>query len=91
MSRSILIVIILAIIIRFAGLSVLPPALNRDEAAIGWNAYSLLKTGKDEHGIKWPLNFKSIGDYKMPGYIYATILPIKFSALMNFLSVFGRL
>jgi 4-amino-4-deoxy-L-arabinose transferase-like glycosyltransferase len=84
MSRSILIVIILAIIIRFAGLSVLPPALNRDEAAIGWNAYSLLKTGKDEHGIKWPLNFKSIGDYKMPGYIYATILPIKVFGLNEF-------
>lgn len=69
---------------RFAGLGSLPAALNRDEAAIGYNAYSLLKTGKDEHGVSWPLNFQSIGDYKMPGYIYATILPVKLFGLNDF-------
>lgn len=69
---------------RFVGLDQLPSALNRDEAAIGYNAYSLLQTGKDEHGQTWPLNFKSIGDYKMPGYIYGTILPVKLFGLNNF-------
>ena len=82
--RIILVIIIAAALVRFAGLDKLPSALNRDEAAIGWNAYSLLQTGKDEHGAAWPLNFKSIGDYKMPGYIYATILPVKLFGLNDF-------
>ncbi|MCX6816750.1 MAG: hypothetical protein NTZ93_02715 [Candidatus Beckwithbacteria bacterium] len=74
----------MAALIRFAGLDSLPPALNRDEAAIGYNAYSILKTGKDEHGVSWPLAFKSIGDYKMPLYIYATVLPVKLFGLNDF-------
>lgn len=77
-------VIGLAVLVRFVGLGSLPAALNRDEAAIGYNAYSLLTTGKDEHGVSWPLNFQSIGDYKMPGYIYATMLPVKLFGLNDF-------
>jgi len=84
LSKRFLIVIFLAFLFRFIGLSSLPPALNRDEAGIGWNAYSLLKTGRDEHNVPWPLNFKSIGDYKMPLYIYASILPIKIFGLNEF-------
>jgi len=67
-NKLFLIIVFLAIAVRFIGLTKLPPVLNRDEAAIGWNAYSILKTGKDEHGQFLPLAFKSIGDYKMPLY-----------------------
>ncbi|MDZ7586845.1 MAG: hypothetical protein U0946_03745 [Patescibacteria group bacterium] len=81
---KLLTIILLAILVRFVGLSVLPPALNRDEAAIGYNAYSILKTTKDEHGQFLPLSFKSIGDYKMPLYIYATIIPVKLFGLNDF-------
>lgn len=81
---KILAIILLAILVRFVGLSALPPALNRDEAALGYNAYSILKTGKDEHGQKFPLAFKSIGDYKMPLYIYAAVLPVKLFGLNDF-------
>jgi 4-amino-4-deoxy-L-arabinose transferase-like glycosyltransferase len=49
------------------------PALNADEAAIGCNAYSLLKTGRDEHGISWPIHFKSFGDFKPGGYFYLVL------------------
>lgn len=84
MSKRFLIIIVLAILLRFIGLSILPATLNRDEAAIGWNAYSILKTGRDEHNQFLPLNFQSIGDYKMPLYIYATILPVKFFGLNEF-------
>lgn len=83
MSR-LLAIILLAVLVRFVGLSVLPPALNRDEAALGYNAYSILKTAKDEHGQFLPLSFKSIGDYKMPLYIYATIIPVKLFSLNDF-------
>ncbi len=51
-----------------------PAGLNRDEVALGYNAYSLLKTGKDEWGKSWPISITSFGDQKLPGYIY-TLIP----------------
>ncbi len=51
-----------------------PPGFNADEAAYGYNAYSLLTTGKDEFGTPFPLwRLRSYGDYKLPGYLYATV------------------
>ncbi len=67
-----LIIIILAGILRFWGLSSNPPGLTWDEAALGYNAYSLLQTGKDEYGQFMPLNLKSFGDWKPAVYAYLT-------------------
>src|SRR5579859_1092348 len=50
-----------------------PGGLNRDEAALGYNAYSILKTGKDEYGKILPVTITSFGDEKLPGYVYALI------------------
>ncbi len=58
-----------------------PLCLNADEAAFGYNAYSILKTGKDEYGNLLPLRLKSFGDYKMPFYSYLSIPFIKFFGL----------
>lgn len=44
-----------------------------DEAALGYNAYSIVKTGKDEYGTRLPLILKSFGDYKPGLYAYAAI------------------
>jgi 4-amino-4-deoxy-L-arabinose transferase-like glycosyltransferase len=82
--KLLFLIFITAIFARFINLSNLPPALNRDEAAIGWNAYSILQTTQDEHGQFMPLAFKSIGDYKMPLYIYATTIPVKLFGLNDF-------
>jgi len=62
------------------------PSINPDEAALGYNAYSLIKTGKDEHGAVWPLHFKSFGDYKPGGYVYLA-LPFIYLFDLNTLSV----
>lgn len=48
-----------------------PPGLYVDEVSIGYNAYKILTTGRDEYGEQFPLFFKSFGDYKMPLYIYS--------------------
>jgi len=48
------------------------PALNADEAAIGYNAYSLIQTGLDEHGNPWPIHFQSFNDFKPGLYFYLT-------------------
>lgn len=61
-------IVFLALTVRLYLLSVIPPGLNRDEAALGYNAYSLLLTGKDEFGRSFPLNLESFGDWKLPGY-----------------------
>ena len=73
-------IIFVAFLIRFIDLGH-TPALNPDEAALGYNAYSLILTGKDEHGISWPLHFKSFGDYKPGGYVYLAIPFVKFLGL----------
>ena len=83
-NKLLILIVIFTAVVRLVGLPNLPKALNRDEAAIGWNAYSILKTAKDEHGQKLPLAFKSIGDYKMPLYIYATVIPVKLFGLSDF-------
>lgn len=50
-----------------------PACFTTDEAAFGYNAYSLLKTGRDEYGTLFPLRLKSFGDYKMPLYSYLSV------------------
>ncbi len=66
-------IFILAVILRFSFLSVSPPALNWDEASLGYNAYSILQTGKDEWGRFLPLTFEAFGDYKLPVYVYSAV------------------
>ncbi len=80
-------ILILAILLRFYNINQIP-SLNPDEAALGYNAYSLLKTGQDEHGASWPLHFKSFGDYKPGGYIY---LDLPFTALFGLTPLATRL
>lgn len=57
------------------------PLLNPDEAAIAYNAYSLLLTGKDEHGLPYPIHFKSFGDYKPGAYFYFALPFVKIFGL----------
>jgi 4-amino-4-deoxy-L-arabinose transferase-like glycosyltransferase len=49
------------------------PTFISDEASIGYNAYSILKTGRDEWGKLLPLSFKSFGEFKLPIYIYVAV------------------
>ena len=66
---------------RFYNIESNPPSLNWDEVSHGYNAYSILKTGADEWGVKWPLIFRAFGDYKLPVYIYLTAIPVYFLGL----------
>ncbi len=73
-------IIVLAFVLRFWRLDSYP-ALNADEAAIGYNAYSLIQTELDEHGHSWPIHFQSFNDYK-PGLYFYIVLPfVKFIGL----------
>src|SRR3990170_5396599 len=66
-------ILLLATFLRFWDLDSYP-ALNADEAAIGYNAYSLIQTGRDEHGNFWPIHFQSFNDYK-PGFYFYLVVP----------------
>lgn len=68
-----ILILILAFLVRFFRINDAPARLTHDEMSIGYNAYSLIKTGQDEWGKPWPLSFEAFGDHKLPGYIYATI------------------
>ncbi len=71
-------------LLRFSKLSEIPPGLYTDETAIGYNAYSILQTGKDEHGKSYPLYFQSFGDYKLPVYIYTVAISEKLFGINAF-------
>lgn len=78
-SFSLLIVIVLlAAFLRLWGLGSVPISPDWDEAALGYNAYSLLHTGKDEYGQFMPIVMQSFNDYKPALYAYfiVPLLPI---------------
>lgn len=71
---SIVFILIAAFLIRFYDLENNPHGFFTDEAALGYNAYKILTTGKDEHNKILPLFFESYGDYRLPIPIYSNIL-----------------
>lgn len=79
-----LLIIFLGAVLRFREIAVNPPNINTDEAAIGYNAYSILKTGRDEYGKNFPLTFRSFDDYKPPLYIYLTVPSVAVFGLNEF-------
>lgn len=77
-------VLLLAFALRFFALGQNPPALSWDEASIGYNAYSIFKTLKDEHGNLLPWQyFSAFGDYKPPVAIYFAVPSIALFGLSD--------
>lgn len=66
-------ILVLAVILRFALLATYPPALFVDEAAVGYNAWSLAQDLRDEYGTFLPVAFRSWGTYTAPLQFYLAI------------------
>lgn len=79
-----IIIILLAIFLRFFKISEVPPAISWDEAAVGYNAWTLVSFGQDEYGNNLPLVFKSFGEYKNSIDIYITAVSVKLFGLSEF-------
>lgn len=79
-----IILFLIAFFLRFWQIDKFPSSLNWDEVSHGYNAYSILKTGRDEWGTKFPLIFRAFGDYKLPVYIYLTVPSVLFFGLNPF-------
>lgn len=66
--------LILGLFFRVYRVGTIPGGIDVDEAAFGYNAYSILKTGRDEWARFLPLDaFTSFGDYKLPLFFYLLI------------------
>ena len=74
-------IVIIALFLRFYQLGINPPSLDWDEVSMGYNAYSILQTGADEYGNKFPLSIRSFDDYKPALYTYLTVPFIKIFGL----------
>src|SRR3990167_6493140 len=83
-NRLLILILVFATVLRLWKLGSIPPHLAPDEASLGYNAYSILKTGRDEYGKFLPFVFKSFGDYKPGLYIYTTVLSVAILGLTEF-------
>ncbi len=76
-----LVILILGGLARLSSLHRYPAGFTPDEADFGYNAYSLLLTGKDEWGTPaWALfyqNLRSFGDYKLPLYAFLAVPTVR--------------
>ncbi|MBI2617150.1 phospholipid carrier-dependent glycosyltransferase [Candidatus Gottesmanbacteria bacterium] len=76
MKHTILLILIFAagFLVRIYHVNDNPPSLYWDEASLGYNAYTIATSLKDEHGEFLPVaRFTAFGDYKPPGYIYSIV------------------
>lgn len=63
----------MASVLRLRGLDRVPVSMFSDELDVGYQAYSILKTGKDYFGNFLPLHFESYVENRAPLYIYSTV------------------
>lgn len=73
-------ILLLALFLRSYQLAKVPPSISIDEMAFGYNAYSILKTGRDEYGAFLPITLRAFDDYR-PAVLSYIIIP--------FIKVFG--
>lgn len=66
-------IILVATFLRIWNLSQVPPSASMDEASIGWNAYSVLKTGGDEFGQFPLISQRGYDDWRRSTYLLLTI------------------
>ncbi len=66
-------IILLSIVLRTFQLNKVPPALFGDEIDVGYQAYSLLLTGRDIGNQFLPFYIKSLSEHRTPLYIYSAV------------------
>lgn len=81
-------IVILASSLRFYKIDQIPASLTWDEAAVGYNAFTIANYGKDEYGKSFPLYFKSFGEDKQPIHIYTTAFFVKLFGSNDFTTRF---
>lgn len=70
-------ILVLASFLRLWKLGEVPISPDWDEVSLGYNAYSIMQTGRDEYGTFLPVVLRSYDDYKPALYSYLAISSIK--------------
>lgn len=68
-----ILILLIASFLRLYKLSVNPPSLFGDELDLGYQAYSILKTGRDYQGNFMPIHFHSLAEWRTPLYLYSAV------------------
>lgn len=69
-----------AAVLRTYKINEVPAGFLQDEVVAGYDAFSLLRTGKDHHGVSWPITFRTFNDWTGHSFNYQ---------LMPFVWIFG--
>ena len=77
-------ILILGITLRLYKLGEVPGGFFRDEAALGYNSFSILKTGRDEFGKYLPIIFRSFEVFFLPLYVYLSSIVVAIFGLSEF-------
>src|SRR5947207_14357251 len=77
---ALIVILLIGAFFRFFQISSIPPSPSVDEVALGYNAYSILHTGKGVYGKFFALVLRAYDDYRPALYVY---LIIPFIMLFN--------
>ena len=66
------VIVLTAAVLRLVELGQYPQRFNQDEMAQGYDAWSIWRTGRDQHGNPFPLQFRNFNDYIPPVANYIT-------------------
>ncbi|HUQ85034.1 MAG TPA: glycosyltransferase family 39 protein [Candidatus Limnocylindrales bacterium] len=77
-------IILIASFLRLSLLGDVPISPDWDEVALGYDAYSIMQTGRDEFGNFLPVVLRSFDDYKPALYAYLAIPSVKIFGLNAF-------
>src|SRR3989344_9007693 len=97
-----ILIVFLGAVLRLYQLGNVPPSPDWDEVALGYDAYSIMTTGRDEFSKFLPVVLRSFDDYKPALYAYLAIptvfifglntfavrLPSAFFGIISILAVF---
>jgi hypothetical protein len=68
-----IVILVIAFVLRVYNVNKVPTSLFGDEVDLGYQAYSILHTGRDYYGNKLPLQFHSLAEYRTPLYLYSAV------------------
>ncbi len=69
-------ILILAFAVRFYRLGSVPAGFHHDGVSQAYNAFSLITSGHDRYGERFPILFRSFDSFQPPIYTYLTMIPV---------------
>jgi len=78
------VILLIGLVLRLWQLGAVPISPDWDEAALGYDAYSIMHTGRDEFGAFMPAVLRSFDDYKPALYAYLAIPSVAIFGLTTF-------